>query len=146
MPHYRKKPVVIEAREWDGSNAVDLLAWIGEAAEQDGQTLLIHTLEGTHEASLGDFIICGVKGEFYPCKPDIFAATYDTAEVTLGTINRAVITLTDDGEDGVKINLTFEPNLTDCPSHDLAARTLLFLRGQHEGDGEPEMKLNVTRA
>lgn len=61
-------------------------------------------------------------------------------------MNKAIITLTDDGEEGVKINLTFEPQLTNCPSHDLAARALLFFRGQHEGDGEPEMKLNVTKA
>lgn len=77
MAKYRKKPVVIEAREWTGGNAVNLLDWIGEAAKQDGASLIIHTLEGDHEASLGDMIIKGVKGEFYPCKPDIFAATYD---------------------------------------------------------------------
>ena len=79
MPQFRKKPVVIEAREWTGANAVGLLDWIGESASQEGQTLLIHTLEGIHEASLGDMIIRGVKGEFYPCKPDIFAATYEPA-------------------------------------------------------------------
>ena len=76
---FRKKPVVIEAREWTGGNAVSLIDWIGEAASQDGQSLIIHTLEGDHEASLGDMIIKGVKNEFYPCKPDIFAATYDPA-------------------------------------------------------------------
>ena len=80
MPMYRKKPVVIEAREWTGANAVDLLAWIGPGSRQDGQTLVIPTLEGDHEASLGDMIIQGIKGEFYPCKPDIFVATYETAD------------------------------------------------------------------
>jgi hypothetical protein len=77
MGLYRKKPVVIEAREWTGGNAVSLIDWIGDAASQDGSSLIIHTLEGDHEASLGDMIIRGVKGEFYPCKPDIFAATYE---------------------------------------------------------------------
>ena len=77
MPQFRKKPVVIEAREWTGANAAGLLDWLGESASQEGQTLLIHTLEGTHEASLGDMIIRGLKGEIYPCKPDIFAATYE---------------------------------------------------------------------
>lgn len=80
MGKYRKKPVVIEARQWDGANAVELLTWIGEDATQDGATLMIYTLEGTHEASLGDWIIKGVKGEFYPCKPDIFEQTYEPAE------------------------------------------------------------------
>lgn len=77
MPFYREKPVVIEAVQWTGGNAVSLLDWIGESAEQDGPDLIIHTLEGDHEASLGDWIIKGVKGEFYPCKPDIFEATYE---------------------------------------------------------------------
>jgi len=79
MGMYRKKPVVIEAREWTGGNAVSLMDWIGEAAYQDGPVLVIRTLEGDHEASLGDMIIKGIKGEFYPCKPDIFAETYEPA-------------------------------------------------------------------
>lgn len=77
---FRKKPVVIEAVQWVGGNAVTLLDWIGESARQDGSTLIIATLEGDHEATLGDWIIKGVKGEFYPCKPDIFDATYEAAE------------------------------------------------------------------
>lgn len=96
MPKFRKKPVVIEAQHYDGSNesAAAILYWIGSspgalAAAEEGQrlalvdgngVLLIRTLEsggGHHVADAGDWIICGVKGEFYPCKPDIFAATYD---------------------------------------------------------------------
>lgn len=80
MAYFRKKPVVIEAAQWTGGNAVSLLDWIGDAAKQEGAVLVIHTLEGDHEASLGDWIIKGVKGEFYPCKPDIFAATYEEVE------------------------------------------------------------------
>jgi hypothetical protein len=80
MPKFRKKPVVIEARQWTGANAVDLLGWIKPEARQEGTTLTIPTLEGDHEASLGDWIICGVAGEFYPCKPDIFDQTYEIVE------------------------------------------------------------------
>ena len=58
---YRKKPVVIEA-------------------EQATEITLIETLEGTMRAEVGDWIITGVKGERYPCKPDIFAATYDEVQ------------------------------------------------------------------
>lgn len=84
MAKYRKKPVVIEARQFDGSweSAAPILNWMwgnGAAWEDDG-TLVIPTLEGDHTASAGDFIIKGMKGEFYPCKPDIFAATYDLME------------------------------------------------------------------
>ena len=77
MPNFRKKPVTIEARQWNGANFSDLLDWIKPAARQEGSIVIIPTLEGDHEASLGDWIIKGVKGEFYPCKPDIFEATYE---------------------------------------------------------------------
>lgn len=76
---WRKKSVVIEAIQWTGSNAVTLLDWIKPEARQEGAVIVIPTLEGDHEASLGDWIIKGVAGEFYPCKPDIFTMTYERA-------------------------------------------------------------------
>ena len=86
MPKYRKKPVVIEAFQlplrYDGPSFMD---WAKQQefkgwrihGSGDAETLVISTLEGEMQASPGDWIIKGVKGEFYPCKPDIFAATYD---------------------------------------------------------------------
>lgn len=85
MPEYRKKPVVIEARQLLG-NASEIVSWIvehgGNASYQldDNGSVFIRTLEGTMEAQQGDFVIKGVHGEFYPCKPDIFEATYDAVE------------------------------------------------------------------
>jgi hypothetical protein len=79
MPKYRKKPVVIEAVEWTGSNFVEIEEFISKAFFKyaiDG-ALLIETLEGLMAAKVGDYIIKGVKGEFYPCKPDIFEETYE---------------------------------------------------------------------
>jgi hypothetical protein len=78
MGRYRKKPVEIEARQFDGQkpSADAILAWMGSGKAWSG-VLVIETLEGDMVASPGDWIIKGVKGEFYPCKPDIFAATYD---------------------------------------------------------------------
>lgn len=90
MGTYRKKPVVIEAIQFHGSkdSANHVLAWIGShsaearrasmARPEDG--ILISTLEGEMLASSGDWIIRGVQGEFYPCKPEIFAATYEPAD------------------------------------------------------------------
>lgn len=96
MTQYRKKPVVIEAYKLptppaNGSTNEDheaavwaFLAWCKKTGfeptpgEQDG-SVVIPTLEGMMTASPGDWIIKGVKGEFYPCKPDIFHATYDVA-------------------------------------------------------------------
>ncbi len=83
MPKFRKKPVVIEARQYTGMNGSALLGWVGGSElEEDflGDYIEIHTLEGTMRADKNDWIIKGVKGEFYPCKPDIFAATYEAAE------------------------------------------------------------------
>lgn len=85
---YRKKPVEIEAMLYDGTNAADVVGWIrhhgGETIVRGGPTggsrdaqIGVRTLEGTMWASPGDYIIRGVRGEFYPCKPDIFEATYE---------------------------------------------------------------------
>ena len=77
---YRKKPVIIEAIQWDDKNLSKIDKFMGGIVEIKVTTLVIHTLEGDMEASIGDYIIKGVNGEFYPCKPDIFAKTYE--EVT----------------------------------------------------------------
>ncbi len=77
---FRKKPVVIEAVQYDGKNGTQLLSWMnGVECEEDflGDYVEIKTLEGTMRADRGDWIIKGVKGEFYPCKPAIFEATYE---------------------------------------------------------------------
>ena len=79
MAQYRKKPVVIEAVQWDG-NLKTLIIFPKEDTEnvklRNGD-LYIQTLEGEMKANIGDYIIRGVKGEYYPCKPDIFEATYE---------------------------------------------------------------------
>jgi hypothetical protein len=83
MTKFRKKPVVIEAVQWDGSNYDEIGDFMElNATLQIGDDFIIPTLEGEMRASPGDWIIKGVKGEFYPCKPDIFAATYEPAQET----------------------------------------------------------------
>ena len=79
MPKFRKKPVVIEAFQWTGQRPCHWPEWATDVSLLDGRDLVVNTLEGRMSASLGDWIICGVKGEQYPCKPDIFAATYEPA-------------------------------------------------------------------
>jgi hypothetical protein len=86
MSMFRKKPVVIEARQFTPDNADAVAAWCGGRVERLAKPsdptdvftgLDIATLEGIMRASVGDYVIKGVKGEFYPCKPDIFEATYE---------------------------------------------------------------------
>jgi len=87
---YRKKPVVIEAMHFESNNQAgnlnmnEICIWInggiddlGRHAWHNGTDIFIQTLEGDHKAECGDYIIKGVKGEFYPCKPDIFEMTYE---------------------------------------------------------------------
>jgi hypothetical protein len=85
MAKFRKKPVVIEAVLWDGKMPTVEPLMVGattQSVEQDlgDPALLIPTLEGTMRAEVGDWIIRGVNGELYPCKPDIFAKTYEAVE------------------------------------------------------------------
>lgn len=75
---YRKKPVVIEAHQLTKENWCEVAHWAG-GTHGTGKGMYIPTLEGDMHAEWGDYIICGVKGEFYPCKPDIFEMTYEPA-------------------------------------------------------------------
>lgn len=99
MPMFRKKPVVIEAQQFTkpGDHQAVKRAYFAEDGkcrwvEGDDQAInvfncrqgyYIPTLEGGHEVTPGDWIITGINGEQYPCKPDIFAATYEAAEPVL---------------------------------------------------------------
>lgn len=93
MSKFRKKPVVIDAVLWTGSRLEPSAPeWMKEALHHTpadvggvmriGDTIHIGTLEGVMAASPGDWIIRGIKGELYPCKPDIFAASYEPVEVS----------------------------------------------------------------
>ena len=76
---YVKKPIPIEAMQYDGTDSClsKLIHWVGRKLKHLGDGKIgIETLEGVMEASIGDYIIKGVRGEFYPCKPDIFEETY----------------------------------------------------------------------
>lgn len=76
---YRKGPVVIEAFQWQGEEVPGLvrIAVGKDELNQEHYNLVIRTLEGTMYVTEGDWVITGVQGERYPCKPDIFAATYE---------------------------------------------------------------------
>lgn len=81
MPFFKKKPVIVEARCWDGtlSSFNDIAEWSNGKITLNG-CLYVQTLEGVITASKNDWIICGVNGEFYPCKPDIFGKTYELVQ------------------------------------------------------------------
>lgn len=78
--NYHKKPVVVDVVRWDGDNIAEVLELCRDGVMFDFPKIQIETLEGTMAADIGDYIIRGVQGELYPCKPDIFEQTYE--EVT----------------------------------------------------------------
>lgn len=86
MPKFIKRPILIEAVKWNGDNLNEILLLtesegvIRRSLSHKDKVITIRTLEGNMEANLGDWIIKGVKGELYPCKPDIFEATYKKVE------------------------------------------------------------------
>ena len=82
MPKYTKKPVTIEAVQWTGKNRTEILnfctdGYVSYPNADDKPEFKIQTLEGLMTATVGDYIIKGIKGEFYPCKEDIFLETYN---------------------------------------------------------------------
>lgn len=82
MSKYRKKPIVVEAIQFTWDKQLEAISFIGNRFWQLSAAgkLCISTLEGTMVADEGDYIIKGIKGELYPCKPDIFEATYEEVE------------------------------------------------------------------
>jgi hypothetical protein len=82
MSLYRKKPVVIEARQVCSVYGPEVAAWCGSKYDDVLHQIKIETLEGVMTAQSGDWIIKGVQGEFYPIKDPIFRETYESAEVS----------------------------------------------------------------
>jgi hypothetical protein len=98
MKRYRKKPIEVEVQRWTGQNHIQMYNFLeSQSANYDKDIkdqganfyidhfkvsggLVIKTLEGEHKASIGDYIIKGIKGEFYPCKPEIFEQTYEEVQ------------------------------------------------------------------
>ena len=97
---YRKKPVEVEAIQWNGINLTEIKEFVGNDLDYKILNIAwevglgiphvimhIHTLEGNHECKIGDYIIKGVNGEFYPCKPDVFEKTYEISSYTVNYSN-----------------------------------------------------------
>lgn len=80
---YRKKPVVVEAEKWEGDNLKDRNSMFQSPEviiKYNCSEFIVSTLEGSMTGKVGDWLIRGIKGELYPCKPDIFEATYEVVE------------------------------------------------------------------
>lgn len=125
---YRKRLVDVEAVRWDGENKEEILEFIGDAQETNfDPELSIKTLEGWHCASVGDYIIKGVNGEFYPCKPDIFDKTYISVELGNGVTCISVVV----DEDGT-VSLSRKGSDIDVLAAWLSALRQIFTRSENK--------------
>ena len=128
---YRKKPVEIEAIQLNANNACEVLTFCNEngnivASSEDCGAISIKTLEGTMLASIGDYVIKGVKGEFYPCKPDIFEATYDRVEEDLPFLSNFEVELVKEEIANIASLLDNDPRMKKV-EFDSAACSLHFV-------------------
>ena len=130
MQKFVKKPVVIEAIQYDGANITEVEDFVGVKlptvwlSVEDTQ-LAIPTLEGYMKASKGDYVIKGIKGEFYPCKPDIFKSTYNVVEDNNGILS--------EGEKRVRTNFNVSAAKTVDTTKQLMAEAInLLSRDQND--------------
>ena len=130
MLKFSKRPVIIEAIQWTGDNLREVLDFTGRHekfsewfedwktyeryVKENGDAFKIFTLEGTMIASPGDWIIRGIKGEHYPCKPDIFAATY----APVGGLDDGLPTPAPSPDDLVKAALEWAARTCDVAAMD----------------------------
>lgn len=121
---YIKRPVEVEAVQWNDKNTEEVLIFTNHAATFEDGEMKIPTLEGTMTANVGDYIIKGVKGEFYPCKQDIFKATYaGVEEHSVCGKDVKVEIITQHGRtkllvDGKEIPKVLETHFHHCPLED----------------------------
>ena len=124
MQKFVKKPIVIEAIQYDGANITEIETFVGAKlpsvwlSVEDTQ-LIIPTLEGDMKVSKGDYVIKGIKGEFYPCKPDIFKSTYNVVEDNNGSLS--------EGEKRVRTNFNVSSSKTVDEAKKLMAEAINLL-------------------
>ena len=130
MQKFVKKPIVIEAIQYNGINITEVEDFVGAKlpsvllSVEDTQ-LVIPTLEGDMKVSKGDYVIKGIKGEFYPCKPDIFEKTYDVVEDNNGILS--------EGEKRVRTNFNVSSSKTVDTAKQLMAEAInLLSRDQND--------------
>ena len=124
MQKFVKKPVVVEAIQYNGINITEVESFVGVKlptvllSVEDTQ-LVIPTLEGDMKVSKGDYVIKGIKGEFYPCKPDVFKSTYNVVEDNNGILS--------EGEKRIRTNFNVSALKTVDTTKQLMAEAINLL-------------------
>ena len=124
MQKFVKKPVVIEAIQYDGANITEIETFVrGKLptimTSDLGAQLVISTLEGDMKVTKGDYVIKGINGEFYPCKPDVFKSTYNVVEDNNGILS--------EGEKRVRTNFNVSSSKSGDTAKQLMAESINLL-------------------
>jgi len=148
---YRKKPVEIEAMQLTENNTCDVLTFCNScgdivASNEDG-TISIKTLEGTMTANIGDYVIKGVAGEFYPCKPEIFEATYDIVEEAQPYLPNFEVTLVPEEIANIASLLDNDPRMkkVEFDSADCSLHFVIQYSGNAAIDGIKEAAFTIYK-
>ena len=142
MQKFVKKPVVIEAIQYDGANITEVESFVGAKlpsvwlSVEDTQ-LVIPTLEGDMKVSKGDYVIKGIKGEFYPCKPDVFKSTYNVVEDNNGILS--------EGEKRVRTNFNVSAAKTVDTAKQLMAEAINLLSRDQNDIASYYYDINTTQ-
>ena len=143
MQKFVKKPVVVEAIQYNGINITEIESFLVSklptvwSSVEDTQ-LIIPTLEGDMKVSKGDYIIKGIKGEFYPCKPDVFKSTYNVVEDNNGILS--------EGEKRVRTNFNVSSSKSVDTAKQLMAEAInLLSRDQNDVASYYYDNLNTTQ-
>ncbi len=143
MQKFVKKPVVIEAIQYNGANITEIETFVrGKLptimTSDLGAQLVIPTLEGDIKVSKGDYVIKGIKGEFYPCKPDVFKNTYNVVEDNNGILS--------EGEKRVRTNFNVSSSKSVDTAKQLMAEAInLLSRDQNDVASYYYDNLNTTQ-
>lgn len=144
MQKFVKKPVVVQAVEYNGANKEEIEAFVGKKLDtiytelKEPLELKIPTLEGDMKVSKGDYVIKGIKGEFYPCKPDVFKSTYNVVEDNNGILS--------EGEKRVRTNFNVSSSKSVDTAKQLMAEAInLLFRDQNDVASYYYDNLNTTQ-
>ena len=143
MQKFVKKPVVVEAIQYNGINITEVESFLVSklptvwSSVEDTQ-LIIPTLEGDMKVSKGDYIIKGIKGEFYPCKPDVFKSTYNVIEDNTGILS--------EGEKRVRTNFNVSSSKAVDTAKQLMAEAInLLSRDQNDVASYYDDNINIAQ-
>lgn len=144
MAKFKKKPIVIEATQWFKHGDHPAVKVVAPLKIEDKTLMgMLDTLEGPHFVTPGDWIICGVKGELYPCKPDIFELTYDPVTEAVPVLYRLYYGQSEDGR-GYPQKIGSTTSREEAKEHLLKIKNNPYAFGHIMIDTSPTEEIHIS--